>query len=89
MNVQSNINYGSSLTVDPMNNTKSSFNKTNLNSSNKSGVGETVVFYESEYFSSTMPTSLPSDIKRGDIAKPTTVFMNEINRPQTPTLKIN
>jgi hypothetical protein len=52
-----------------MNKSKSSFYANNLSTGGNGG-GETVVFYESEYFSSTMPTSLPSDNMKRDIGKP-------------------
>lgn len=73
----------SSFKGGPLNNLS---NKNNMTSTDNLQAGDTVVFFESEYFSSTMPSSLPSDIKR-DAGKPTTVFMNQINRPQTPSYK--
>ncbi|CDW83699.1 UNKNOWN [Stylonychia lemnae] len=60
--------------------------KLSINSANNQSNGETVVFFESDYCSSTMPVCLPSDLNR-IVEKPTTKFGIDLNRPSTPNYK--
>lgn len=57
--------------------------KVSINSANNQSNGQTVVFFESDYCSSTMPINLPSDLNRL-VDKPITKFGVDLNRPQTP-----
>jgi hypothetical protein len=51
--------------------------------------GSSVVFYESEYFYSTMPNTLPSDSKNNSIASPTHHLSSFANKPQTPSHQVS
>eukprot|EP00347_Sterkiella_histriomuscorum_P008818 403343629 len=75
---------------EQFNQTQSSFKASAFNLSKQPDYqeNETVIFYESEYFSSTMPSSLPSS-QQANLIKPKTVFENQINRPSTPVYKPN